>query len=397
MSIFLFTEMINSIKSEKSILEENLNFVEKDLKLSTARGRKAAQTIKMIHTRLETIQSEKLYLEESMKELNDIVKGKDQEIIQSKSKLDEVNKELSYTKHEYNLSVKQLNEARVDFQKCHEKEADYKDRNRKCRHQVEDMTSKLLSKITENSNLFKNIKTLEKRNRELKSDLEHCRDVQKMIQDELKSVRLDNKNCKETLRENDVWFIKMKSGMDKLLRERDLVANQMIRRTDEIELLGKESSALKASIEQGKASYNDRLKDIELMKNEILNLRSQCNVLKRSLENTTDMRQEVLQLHRELNQERVQSKVRQQEIRTPMNVHRWRKLEQFDKKRMNLMKKFRILQQKSLQQTSMVKKSEEIIKTLEAKIELIEKEKSRMTGVKVHEKLMLTRVNLFYF
>src|SRR5690349_3833600 len=87
-SIFLFTEMINSIKSEKSILEENLNFVEKDLKLSTARGRKATQTIKMIHTRLETIQSEKLYLEESMKELNDIVKGKDQEIIQSKSKLD---------------------------------------------------------------------------------------------------------------------------------------------------------------------------------------------------------------------------------------------------------------------------------------------------------------------
>lgn len=74
---------------------------------------------------------------------------------------------------------------------------------------------------------------------------------------------------------------------------------------------------------QGNSQYNDRLEDIKLLKIEIKNLRSQRNLLARGSANTADMRQEVLQLNRVLVQERVRTRVLEDEMTTPMNVHRF--------------------------------------------------------------------------
>lgn len=73
----------------------------------------------------------------------------------------------------------------------------------------------------------------------------------------------------------------------------------------------------------GESQYNKRLEDIRLLKIEIANLRSQRNLLTRGLANTADMRQEVLQLHRVLTQERVKAKALEEEMTTPMNIHRF--------------------------------------------------------------------------
>jgi hypothetical protein len=69
--------------------------------------------------------------------------------------------------------------------------------------------------------------------------------------------------------------------------------------------------------------YNERLSDIDLLKIEIKNLRTKCDVLQKGLSNTADMRKEVLLLHRKWNQERVRSKVLMEEMNTPMNIHRY--------------------------------------------------------------------------
>lgn len=95
---------------------------------------------------------------------------------------------------------------------------------------------------------------------------------------------------------------------------------------------------------KGEAQYNKRLDDIRLLKIEIANLRSQRNLLTRGLANTADMRQEVLQLNRVLTQERVRSKALEQEMMTPMNIHRWRKLSGKDPDKMELLIKVQSLQ-----------------------------------------------------
>lgn len=90
--------------------------------------------------------------------------------------------------------------------------------------------------------------------------------------------------------------------------------------------------------------YNNRLDDIRILKIEIANLRSHKQLLTRGLCNTIDMRQEVLQLNRDLTQERVKSKALEEEMTTPMNVHRWRKLTGKDPEKMDLIVKVQTLQ-----------------------------------------------------
>lgn len=374
-------------------MEENKILIDNELKQSSERERKSKQNIKNLLTKLETVESEKGFLEESIKELNDELVERNQSIEKVKLEMEEINVQLAHFKHEYNLAVQRLKDAKADFQRCHEKEADVKDRYDKCKRQVDDTNDKLTSKIVETVNLLKKIKKMDKKNRELQRDMERCKDVLNMSREEVKAMRLENKSLKDTLRDNDTRFIKMKNQVDKILRERDLIANQMIRRTDENDLLEREVSTLKATIERGNGMYQQRVEDLKMMTNEIKSLRSQCKVLKRGLENTADMRHEVFKLHRMLHQERSKEKVLEQEMITPLNVHRWRKLNNFDPKRAEMLKKCQRVQRNALLQLTKVAELEEIKQALEDKIAEMEKQLSRQLSAKVHEKLMVTRVS----
>lgn len=328
-----------------------------------------------------------------MKDLRNDLKEKIQRVETIQQQMNDANVQLAHYKHEYNLAVAHSKDAQADFQKCHEKESDVMSRLGTLKKQVEDTNSSLTAKMSEILNLHKKIKKLDKANRELNRDLQRCGDVIKQTRDEMKTVRSENKHHKESLRENDVRFVKMKNQMDKILRERDLIANQMLRRTDENEVLEREVTSLKLTVERGDGSYNERLEDIKMMTNEIKSLRSQRNVLKRGLQNTADMRHEVLILHRKLNQEQSKGKVLAAEMVTPMNVHRWRKLSHGDPKRMEMLRKCQRAQKNSMLQSMKVMKCEEIIKALEEKLELLQTELSRRSTGDVHEKLMMTRVS----
>lgn len=94
----------------------------------------------------------------------------------------------------------------------------------------------------------------------------------------------------------------------------------------------------------GERQYMERLEDIRLLKIEIKNLRHRNRLLTRGLYNTIDMRHEVLQLHRDLNQERVKSRALEDELSTPLNIHRWRKLTGKDPEKMDLIVKIQTLQ-----------------------------------------------------
>ena len=90
--------------------------------------------------------------------------------------------------------------------------------------------------------------------------------------------------------------------------------------------------------------YLDRVEDIRLLKLDIKNMRHRNRLLTQGLFNTMNMRHEVLQLHRDLNQERVKSRALEDELSTPLNIHRWRKLTGKDPERMDLIVKIQTLQ-----------------------------------------------------
>lgn len=82
---------------------------------------------------------------------------------------------------------------------------------------------------------------------------------------------------------------------------------------------------------------------MRLMIIEIKNLRTERNVLRKDREAACDLRRELLQTHRILNQERVKASALKDEMLTPMNIHRWHNLRGKDPEKMELIHRNRLL------------------------------------------------------
>lgn len=80
-------------------------------------------------------------------------------------------------------------------------------------------------------------------------------------------------------------------------------------------------------LQRGEAQYNQRLDDIRLLKFEVKKLRTKKLLLTKNIINASNLRQEIFHLNRDLARERLKVTALEEEIQTPLNIHRWRKLE----------------------------------------------------------------------
>lgn len=132
--------------------------------------------------------------------------------------------------------------------------------------------------------------------------------------------------------------------LEGLSNQRDVLNVKLMEHAEDIASLNERLTNAQGALNRSEVQYANRLDDIRLLKIEICNLRGQSNNFSRGLANTTDMRQEVLQLNRSLTQERLKIKALEQEMSTPMNVHRWRELQGKDPEKMELIDKVQTLQ-----------------------------------------------------
>jgi len=84
---------------------------------------------------------------------------------------------------------------------------------------------------------------------------------------------------------------------------------------------------LNRTLQCGEIQYNQRLRDIRLLKFEVKKLKTEKMLLAKNILNVSDLRQEVFHLNRDLAKEKLKVTALEEEIQTPLNIHRWRKLE----------------------------------------------------------------------
>ena len=75
-----------------------------------------------------------------------------------------------------------------------------------------------------------------------------------------------------------------------VVKERDLIGAQLIRRNDELTLLYEKMKIMKTMMHKGELQYNERLEDIRILKLEIRHLRCKNSVLERSVKAMDDLR-----------------------------------------------------------------------------------------------------------
>ena len=202
------------------------------------------------------------------------------------------------------------------------------------------------------------------------------------------------KNLTSTLRRMDEEALAQRKEYDQVINERDVLGTQLIRRNDELALLYEKLKIQQSALKKGEVHYNSRLDDIRLLRIKVKELLRENALTKGVGPQMDEMRKEILQLQRELLQEKTKVTALSEELENPMNVHRWRKLEGSDPATFELIQKIQTLQRRLISKTEEVVEKSLVIQEKEKLYQELKSILARQPGPEVAEQLTVYQNNL---
>ncbi|CAL7944366.1 unnamed protein product [Xylocopa violacea] len=255
---------------------------------------------------------------------------------------------------ERNTCGKSLAEAQDEIQEL-------KNKLKVLTHQIEQLKEDI---VTKEGQLIKEEflrSKVEKEREGLKVDLQSSRKEVSELKQDMESMKQEEKSLRQVIQRAETDIGRHKKDIDNVMNERDILGTQLVRRNDELSLQYNRIKVLQGTLQRGEAEYNQRLEDIRLLKLEVKKLRTEKTLLMKNIANMTDLRQEVFHLNRDLTKERLKVMALEEEVQTPLNIHRWRKLEGSDPSTYDLLKKIQILQKRVIKMAiNMIEKEKKI-------------------------------------
>ena len=113
-----------------------------------------------------------------------------------------------------------------------------------------------------------------------------------------------------------------------------------------MEVLKRKASIQETVLARGEEKYQERIEDIRVLKLEIKRMRQDEAMTAKGVSCVEELRKEALRLQKDLLKEKTKSRALQTELDTPLNVHRWRRLEGSDPSTFELVQKVQALQKR---------------------------------------------------
>uniref|UniRef100_A0A1A9WYN6 Coiled-coil domain-containing protein 147 n=1 Tax=Glossina brevipalpis TaxID=37001 RepID=A0A1A9WYN6_9MUSC len=226
---------------------------------------------------------------------------------------------------------------------------------------INDETTKLKNSLENLQNANENLKTkLKYRDSEiikLQVQIDKMEKERRLLRNELRGAKLSEQHIKdeflEKMKENDNYskmqqqdlktVERLKREVDALIKEKNSICSELSKKEENCNQLNIKIRNLQKSHDLFQNETSHYQDDMNLMRTEIKNLTTERDVLRKDREVAADLRREVLQMHRLLNQERIKARAFQEEMLTPMNVHRWRSLKGKDPEKCDLIQQIQSL------------------------------------------------------
>ncbi|KAI8921519.1 hypothetical protein BC831DRAFT_476871 [Entophlyctis helioformis] len=248
-------------------------------------------------------------------------------------------------------------------------------------HQVEQLKEEIASKEAvlvkehfEHSKLEKEKEALSIQIGKLQQQYE---EAQQMIQNQ----QAEENKLRHIITEADAERLRQKKEYDAVVQERDILGTQLIRRNDELSLLYEKIKIQTSTLNKGEIQYRERLEDIRVLRLEIKRLRRE-KASSRPRHRTST---------RDVLRERTRVKVLEEELESPMNIHRWRKLAGSDPSTYELITKIQTLQKRLIAKTEEVVEKELVIQQKEKLYKEVKEVLQRQPGPEVVEELRVVR------
>ncbi len=180
---------------------------------------------------------------------------------------------------------------------------------------------------------------------------------------------------------------KQRKEIDQIIQERNIINSQLSKRNDEIALLYEKIRIQQSVLEKGEAQYRERVEDIQVLKIEIENLRKAKAHVQKELVEQDRLKSEIVKLEKDVTREKSRVKILEQQLTSPVNIHRWRKLEGTEPEQFELIQKVQTLQKRLIAKTEEVIEKELLVQQKERLYEEMKGILARQSGPEVTEQL----------
>ncbi|KAF9407537.1 hypothetical protein HW555_012476 [Spodoptera exigua] len=359
---------IENLKREKDILNkniqkiqnealENLNMLdlqeqrrkqlEHELDVNTAQIQKQRLMIRTFEKDKDRMLEETIALNEKIDEITEEVRLRTADILDLKKALREetiksrkLSVALDATRAERNMLHKNYTEALDEIQ-------DLKQKMKMLAYQIEQLKEDISGKESGLKSCEGFLGKCNKKNEQLRMEIQNGLAKLSEARADIAALRQEEARLNRIVQEGDTARAKLIKELEGLMNERDVVGAQLVRRNDEISLLYEKIRILEITLQRACGRYQTTSTgDHTTAQGEELAVQG--------IENMTDLRLEVFNLERELGRERLRVRALEEALETPLNVHRWRKLQGTDPESVRLTQKLRLTQKKVLAQSEML-------------------------------------------
>ncbi|XP_011875433.1 PREDICTED: cilia- and flagella-associated protein 58-like [Vollenhovia emeryi] len=340
---------IKRLNHELLLCEQGRKKIEQELDTQTKTIDEMKNQIEVVEKERDRYSSTVHGLEKQLENYISETKRKQTEIFDYKKRLADT--EIKYRQHQSVLEAIRMerNLCNRNLVEAQEEIRDLKSKLKITSQQIEQLKEDIAMK---EANLVKEeflLGRAEKEKEELKIDLRVSRMEISNLRQQIEEAKKKEKGLRQAMQQADIDIGRRKKDIDNVMNERDILGTQLVRRNDELGLQYSRIKVLNRTLQCGEIQYNQRLEDIRLLKFEVKRLRTEKLLLSKNVLNVSDLRQEVFYLNRNLAKEKLKITALEEEIQTPLNIHRWRKLEGTDPPAFELIKKVQILQKRILQ------------------------------------------------
>jgi chromosome segregation ATPase len=179
-----------------------------------------------------------------------------------------------------------------------------------------------------------------------------------------------------------------------IISERNLLTAQVVKRNYELSEMYDKIKVQRSNLRIGERYYNVVIQQLKQLREELINLIGNNNLVMTELEGVEPLKRQALKLQKNVLQEQTKKQALVDELSRPMNVHRWRILESSDPQRYEKICQIQLLHKE------LIKKSDEVI---ERDLLIQEKEKvyielkniiTRQPGPEVEEQIVNYQLTL---
>ena len=228
-------------------------------------------------------------------------------------------------------------------------------------------------------------------NRNKKQNLESRK---KHFEEQIKKYEDQINRLKNYIGEAEQESIKQKKEYEMVINDRDILGTQLIKRNEELASLYEKIKIQQSTLAKGEVQYQKKLLKSIRTKNQIIDLKRELLIAKNQVSCLPDLKREVHQLSREMMEAKTKVKALNEELKNPMNVHRYRKLEGTNPETYEMILKIQTLQRRLIAKTQEVAEKDFLIQEKERLYIELKNILARQPGPEVEEQLTVYHDNV---